>query len=50
MVKKDLDKDIRFKSEKKFKVSNISKHVSLFFKKFRQGKNPKTKFYTKRGR
>lgn len=50
MTKKKLriNKDLR--AEKKFKIGNLSTHVSMFFKKFRVGKNPKTKFYEKRGR
>lgn len=49
-MKKDLEKKITLKKEKKFKIGNLHTHVSMFFKKFRVGKNPKTKFYTKRGR
>ena len=50
MPKKNIGKEVSHKSEKKFKISNISAHVSMFFKKFRVGKNTKTKFYEKRGR
>jgi len=50
MAKKDLGKKVTLKKERKFKVGDLRTHVSLLFKKFRVGKNPKTKFYTKRGR
>lgn len=50
MAKKDVGKKITQKKEQKFKIGNLHTHVSMFFKKFRVGKNPKTKFYEKRGR
>lgn len=50
MTKKDLGKKISLKKERKFKVGDLHSHVSMFLKKFRVGKNPKTKFYEKRGR
>lgn len=50
MAKKDLGKKPTFKKEQKFKTGDLHTHVSMFFKKFRIGKNPKTKFYTKRKR
>ena len=50
MAKKDLGKKVTLKPEGKFKIRNLHTHVSMFFKKFRVGKNPKTKFYEKRGR
>lgn len=50
MAKKDIGKKVTLKKEEKFKVGDLHTHVSMFLKKFRVGKNPKTKFYTKRGR
>jgi len=50
MAKKDLNKKVTLKTERKFKVGDLHKHVTMFFKKFRTGKHPKTRFYEKRGR
>jgi len=50
MAKKDLGKKVPLKKEQKFKIGDLHTHVSMFFKKFRIGKNPKTRFYEKRGR
>ncbi|MDP2908219.1 MAG: hypothetical protein Q8N77_00260 [Nanoarchaeota archaeon] len=46
----ELKREVDLKEEQKFNIRNLHTHVSMFFKKFREGKNPKTKFYAKRGR
>jgi len=54
MVKKKKERviaDVTLKKERKFSIRDIHTHVSMFFKKFREGKQTnKTKFYEKRGR
>lgn len=50
MAKKDLGRKVTLEKERKFKIGDLHTHVSMFFKKFRTDKNPKTKFYTKRKR